>query len=74
MDETFALFLGRQGGDTDLTKDDDSVASLSGTDFNKVLIDGEVSKLGVRDLGGTRPHPRIRDMDKRQASHLRRSY
>ena len=69
MDETFALFVGRQGWDTDLTKDDGSVASLSRTDFNQVIADGEVNKLGVRDLGGTGPHPRIRVIGKRQVAH-----
>ena len=60
VDETFSIFLGSQRGDSDLAKDYGSVAGGSSADFNEVVLDGEVNKLGIRDLGGTRPHPRTR--------------
>ena len=60
VDETFSLFLGSQRGDSDLTKDYRSVAGGSSADFNEIFLDGEVNKFGIRDLGGTRPHPRTR--------------
>ena len=60
MDKTFALFRGSQCGDSDLPKDNGSVAGRPGTDFNEVLLDGEVNEVSVRDVGGTRPHPTTR--------------
>ena len=62
MDKTFALFRGSQRGDSDLPQDYGSVAGRPGADFNEVLLDGEVDEIGVRDLGGTRPHPTSRAM------------
>ncbi len=62
MDKAFALFLGSQCGDSDLAKDYGSVAGRSSANFNEVLLDGEVNEIGVRDLGGTSPHPTTRAM------------
>lgn len=60
MDKTFAVCLGSQCGDSDLTKDYGSVGGRSSADFDEVVFDGEVNKFGVRGLGGTRPHPATR--------------
>lgn len=70
MNKTFAIFLGSQCGDSDLTKDYGSVAGQSSADFDEVFFDGEVGEFCVRDLGGTRPHPTIRAVGSaRQDTH-----